>query len=250
MMVSATICIENNMIKRNKLCMASGGVYPQEREKKAAEVPEWQKSLKTAWNAITGNEAPPAARPKGEAPLSGPRDAIVDRKKKNRDALNYARGGVAGVIPVKGKGTATSDSIPVVVAGQEFGLSDGEGIATLPAKTMKTPGAIDAIESIIQATNDGKPPVPTKAGGRAAGGVDDLEKKKVVPAGDQGAIKRDGNSFSMAPAPVAATKPQAASIADDSYDYASRGEMAPGPGAGSPGRPGRQGRAGPRRRRR
>jgi hypothetical protein len=220
-MVSATICIENNMIKRNKVCMASGGVYPQEREKKAAEVPEWQKSLKTAWDAITGNESPTNDRPKERRALIGPRDAIVDRKKKNRDALNYARGGVAGVIPVKGKGTATSDSIPVVVAGQEFGLSDGEGIATLPAKTMKTPGAIDAIESIIQATNDGKPPVPTKAGGRAAGGVDDLEKKKVVPAGDQGAIKRDGNSFSMAPAPVSGQQ------ATDPNRYPYTGQPAP-----------------------
>lgn len=209
------------MIKRNKVCMASGGVYPQEREKKAAEVPEWQKSLKTAWDAITGNESPTNDRPKERRALIGPRDAIVDRKKKNRDALNYARGGVAGVIPVKGKGTTTSDSIPVVVAGQEFGLSDGEGIATLPAKTMKTPGAIDAIESIIQATNDGKPPVPTKAGGRAAGGVDDLEKKKVAQAGDQGAIKRDGNSFSMAPAPASGQQ------ATDPNRYPYTGQPAP-----------------------
>lgn len=228
-LVDATLRSENDM-KNRKKCMANGGVYPKERSTQEAQEPEWQKSLKTAWDAITGNEAPPAARTKNLAALSGPRDAIVERKKKNLDALNYAKG---GVIPVKGRGTTTSDSIPVVVAGREVGLSDGEGIATLPAKTMKTPGAIDAIESIIQATNDGKPPVPTKAGGRAAGGVDDLEKKKVVPAGDKGAIKRDGNSFSMAPAPAAAAKPQTASIADNSYDYASRGQMAPGPSVGS-----------------
>ena len=68
----------------------------------------------------------------------------------------FARG---GIIPVRGKGTGTSDSIPAVLAGHEVRVSNGEGVAVLPAKTMRTPGALDAVEGIIAATN-GKPPVP------------------------------------------------------------------------------------------
>jgi hypothetical protein len=62
----------------------------------------------------------------------------------------FARG---GIIPVRGKGTGTSDSIPAVLAGHEVRVSNGEGVAVLPAKTMRTPGALDAVEGIIAATN-------------------------------------------------------------------------------------------------
>ena len=80
-------------------------------------------------------------------------DAIGRRNDELRQVTRYARG---GVMPVMGIGSGTSDSIPVVVAGQKVRLSNGEGAAILPAKTMKTPGAVDAVESIIEATN-GKP---------------------------------------------------------------------------------------------
>ena len=67
----------------------------------------------------------------------------------------YSRG---GIMPVVGAGTGTSDSVPVVVAGQDVRLSNGEGAAILPARTMRNPAAVQAVEGIIEATN-GKPPV-------------------------------------------------------------------------------------------
>lgn len=87
---------------------------------------------------------------------------------------SFARG---GIIPVRGKGTGTSDSIPAVLAGHEVRVSNGEGVAVLPAKTMRTPGALDAVEGIIAATNK-RPPQPRTGGAGAyqtgvAGLVDD-----------------------------------------------------------------------------
>lgn len=87
---------------------------------------------------------------------------------------SFARG---GIIPVRGKGTGTSDSIPAVLAGHEVRVSNGEGVAVLPAQTMRTPGALDAVEGIIAATNK-KPPQPRTGGAGAyqtgvAGLVDD-----------------------------------------------------------------------------
>jgi hypothetical protein len=59
-------------------------------------------------------------------------------------------------MPVIGAGSGTSDSVPAIVAGQKVRLSNGEGAAILPAKTMKNREAVHAIEEIIEATN-GKP---------------------------------------------------------------------------------------------
>lgn len=142
------------------------------RQERPDTEPEWKKSLRKAADAIMGR-AEDGEGAQSMPTIAGAAGDLVKRRRDNQNAANYARG---GVIPVMGLGSGTSDSIPVVVAGQEIGLSNGEGVATLPAKTMKTPGAIGAIESIIQATNDGKPPVPTKEGGRAQGGVDDPKK--------------------------------------------------------------------------
>lgn len=79
----------------------------------------------------------------------------------------FARG---GIIPVRGKGTGTSDSIPAVLAGHEVRVSNGEGVAVLPAKTMRTPGAVAAVEDVIEQTN-GKPPAPMADGGKYADGA-------------------------------------------------------------------------------
>lgn len=63
-------------------------------------------------------------------------------------------GGV--VMPVEGEGTGTSDDVPVVLAGHEVNVSNGEGVAVLPAKTMRDKTAVDNIEKIIENSN-GKP---------------------------------------------------------------------------------------------
>lgn len=82
-------------------------------------------------------------------------------------AGGYARG---GIIPVLGLGSGTSDSIPVVLAGHKVKVSNGEGVAVLPKKTMDTPGAVAAVEDLIEQTN-GKPAAPMVDGGRYAAGA-------------------------------------------------------------------------------
>lgn len=167
------------MVTKRKLCMASGGVLP----KTSADAPKdkkpagWKDGLAAALRAIKGEDEGRKTEGSPAPTIENARNAIVDRKAANRSVLNYARG---GVLPVIGIGSGTSDSISAVVDGQKVGLSNGEGFATLPAKTMKTPGAIEAVEAIIQETNDGKPPVPTKAGGRAQGGVSAPHEKPDV----------------------------------------------------------------------
>ena len=50
----------------------------------------------------------------------------------------------------EGKGTGTSDDIPVKVAGNHVNVSDGEKAVILPAKTAQNPQALDMIEDVIQ----------------------------------------------------------------------------------------------------
>lgn len=106
--------------------------------------------------------------------------AITAAQTLGQPANGYARG---GIMPVMGIGSGTSDSIPVVVAGQRVNLSNGEGAAILPAKTMKNKAAVNAIEGIIEATN-GKPTVGHDDGegeGMACGGV--AGKRKMAVGG-------------------------------------------------------------------
>lgn len=111
------------------------------------------------------------------APREGLADAIGRRNEELKKAANYARG---GIMPVMGIGSGTSDSIPVVMAGQRVNLSNGEGAAILPAKTMKNKAAVNAIEGIIEATN-GKPTVGSEGEGMACGGV--AGKRKMAVGG-------------------------------------------------------------------
>lgn len=90
----------------------------------------------------------------------------VDQRKQARSG-GYARG---GILPVLGIGSGTSDSIPVVLAGHKVKVSNGEGVAVLPKKTMDTPGAVAAVEDVIEQTN-GKPPAPMADGGKYAAGA-------------------------------------------------------------------------------
>ena len=103
-------------------------------------------------------------------------------------ADGYARGGIkkhradGAIVQVKGKGTGTSDDVPVVLAGDEVATSNGEGVVVLPAKTMANKAALEAIEAIIEATN-GKPPVPreeeSESHDMACGGI----RKKMAKGG-------------------------------------------------------------------
>ena len=98
--------------------------------------------------------------------LPGVVDALRNRKVKNAEAADYACGGAVkkrgmaggGMVRFAGKGGPRDDQIPVKVAGAEINVSDGENAVILPAKTAANPAAIQAIEGIIQATNDGRQP--------------------------------------------------------------------------------------------
>jgi hypothetical protein len=98
---------------------------------------------------------------------------VIDSTKRRNEEMNrvsrYARGGIMTVV---GAGSGTSDSVPVIVAGQKVRLSNGEGAAILPAKTMKNKAAVHAIEEIIEETN-GKPTATRDENdyGMACGGV-------------------------------------------------------------------------------
>lgn len=128
--------------------------------------------------------------------------AITAAQTLGQPANAYARG---GIMPVMGIGSGTSDSIPVVVAGQRVNLSNGEGAAILPARTMKNKAAVHAIEEIIEATN-GKPPVQNDdegAEGMACGGI--AGKRRMFAGGILGqqnessisGVRRIGNSFTQ-----------------------------------------------------
>lgn len=109
----------------------------------------------------------------------------VDQRKQARSG-GYARG---GILPVLGIGSGTSDSIPVVLAGHKVHVSNGEGVAVLPKKTMDTPGAVAAVEDVIEQTN-GKPPAPMADGGKYAAGASPEEdgRPKFLSALPEGGV--------------------------------------------------------------
>jgi hypothetical protein len=101
--------------------------------------------------------------------VAGVADAIMNRKVKNADAKDYAAG---GMVKFAGKGGPRDDKIPVKVAGAEINVSDGENAVILPAKTAANPAALQAINGIIQATNDGrKPKAGIEDGGKYQAGA-------------------------------------------------------------------------------
>jgi hypothetical protein len=61
-------------------------------------------------------------------------------------------------VEFQGPGGPRDDKIPVRFAGADIRVSDGERGVILPAKTAANPNAVDAIEDIIQSTNDGRAP--------------------------------------------------------------------------------------------
>ena len=119
--------------------------------------------------------------------LPGVVDAVRNRKVKNAEAADYACGGAVkkrgmaagGMVRFAGRGGPRDDQIPVKVAGAEINVSDGENAVILPAKTAANPAAIQAIEGIIQATNDGRQPkAGIEAGGEYGDGLTPYERAR------------------------------------------------------------------------
>lgn len=182
------------MKMKHARCMADGGVIRETPEQMLAR-------MNAKYGLVDAGKSPapqpqptptqqPAAspQPSQQSGLMGKAtDAIGRRNEELKKAANYARG---GVMPVVGAGTGTSDSVPVVVAGQDVRLSNGEGAAILPARTMRNPAAVQAVEGIIEATN-GKPPV-RGARGLAYGGILGQQNQTGISG-----VWRTGNSFTQ-----------------------------------------------------
>lgn len=150
--------------------MADGGVLLTDsgKQETAEELLQRMNAKYGLGSSQPASTSAPSPQPK-PASSSAPRpatgtiqDSISSRNAELKKVSSYASGGVVlpkgKTVPIRGKGTGSSDSIPAVVAGQHVRLSNGEGAAVLPAKTMKNEAAVEAIEAIIEATN-GKPPV-------------------------------------------------------------------------------------------
>lgn len=121
--------------------------------------------------------APAATPAPTPAPVQQPSvgGAINSIRERQRMLSNLATGGVVGAktFEFEGKGTGTSDDIPVKVAGNHINVSDGEKAVVLPVKTAQNPQALDMIEDVIEQTN-GKPPNRGLRGNFNVGGfVDD-----------------------------------------------------------------------------
>jgi len=185
---------QTEMKKRQARCMADGGVIRETPEQMLARM-----NAKYGLGDAGKSPAPQPSTDQTQRPAASPQppaqgglmgkttDAIGRRNEELKKAANYARG---GIMPVVGAGTGTSDSVPVVVAGQDVRLSNGEGAAILPARTMSNPAAVQAVEGIIEATN-GKPPV-RGARGLAYGGILGQQNQTGISG-----VWRTGNSFTQ-----------------------------------------------------
>lgn len=223
---------------RKAKCMADGGVLKETPEQMLARM-----NAKYGLGGSGQQQAPqpapaptpapaPAPQPSTQGGLMGKAtEAIGRRNDELRQVSRYARG---GIMPVIGAGTGTSDSVPAVVAGQDVRLSNGEGAAILPARTMKNKAAVRAIEEIIEATN-GKPPVQNddeEAEGMACGGI--AGKRRMFAGGILGqqnetsisGVRRIGNSFTQTDAGPSSDSPPAATAPATS--------LLPQPGASLP----------------
>lgn len=176
-------------------------------------------------SAVGGGAPAPAAAPVAAAPalpsqaadyaaqaaameaeqLAAARAAAAPKPKQGlMSRLGFAQG---GIVKIAGPGTGTSDDIPLTLRtggeGMNINVSNGEGLAVLPAKTMRNPEAVAAVNDIIETTN-GKPPRGLKAGASYADGMFDK-----VRAGVSGAANwvADKVAPAAAEAPVTPAAP-------------------------------------------
>ena len=126
------------------------------------------KRMKQNYGTTTSAPAPQPAPAPTPAPTTAPTpqpdpqrtplDAIRQRDAELKRITNYSDGGTVRQVEFRGPGGPREDKIPVRFAGADIRVSDGERGVILPAKTAANPYAVDAIEDIIQETNDGRAP--------------------------------------------------------------------------------------------
>lgn len=132
-------------------------------------------------------QQPEPAKPEPAKP-TGSGQGILGILRGRKEAIDKAAGFADGGI-VRGKGTPTSDEVPVKIKGKNYNLSDTE--AVLPSKSRQALGemlgaesgnvaeANAMVEQFIEKTN-GKPPVSVEEGTNlAAGGLLDEEARKM-----------------------------------------------------------------------
>jgi hypothetical protein len=112
------------------------------------------------------------------------------------------------MVKFSGKGGPRDDKIPVKVAGAEINVSDGENAVILPAKTAANPAALQAINGIIQATNDGRQPkAGIEDGGKYQDGAYPYDGKRPPTAQElYGEVAPAGIAAALTPAAWRAAK--------------------------------------------
>lgn len=156
---------------------ADGGQVPSREDPAEALLRRMQQNY-----GVPASTSPPVAQPPVPQPQvpqhSAPQqrslgEVVRQRTEELKRAANYADGGEVRQVEFQGPGGPREDKIPVRFAGADIRVSDGERGVILPAKTAANPHAVDAIEDIIEVTNDGRPPRRGLGdGGRYADGLD------------------------------------------------------------------------------
>lgn len=200
-------------MKKSKhgVCMADGGITQETPDQLMARMTAKYGAPSTG----TAQQQPevvakPAVQPQPAPQPTGSGQGILGILRGRKDVIDKASGYANGGI-VRGKGTPTSDDVPVTVHGKPYNFSDTE--AVLPSKTRQALGEMlgakagdvaDAnkrVEAFIEQTN-GKPPVSVEAGSNlAAGGLLDEEARR---------LNYQDVTGIAAPAPTPAPTPAAA----------------------------------------
>lgn len=192
-------------------CMADGGITQRET------ADELMARMTAKYGAPSAGQAQqpapqPTPQPKPEPPKPSTGLGIMGILKTRGEQIDKAAGYADGGI-VRGKGTPTSDDVPVTIKGKPYNLSDTE--AVLPSKTRQALGELlgakpgdvaeanRLVEAFIAQTN-GKPPVSVEDGSNLAdGGLTDEEARRMKYAQVDGVP-------SVAPAPATPSAPASA----------------------------------------
>lgn len=127
-------------------------------------------------------------------PRRSPLDTIRGRNEELKRISNYADGGAVRQVEFHGQGGPRDDKIPVRFAGADIRVSDGERGVILPAKTAANPYAVDAIEDIIQGSNDGRAPRRALGdGGRYA------DSNRIIPYQPTQLPQVEASTFDLVP---------------------------------------------------
>lgn len=168
-------------------CMADGGITQRET------ADELMARMSAKYGAPSAGPAQqpapqPAPQPKPEPPKQSTGLGIMGILKTRGEQIDKAAGLADGGI-VRGKGTPTSDDVPVKIRGKDYNLSNTE--AVLPSKSRQAfgellgakPGDVAGANALVEqfiAQTNGKPPVSVEDGSNLAdGGLTEEEARRM-----------------------------------------------------------------------